>query len=153
MTPSPANLDKVRQIVIRNLRLLLTISLLTTTIPTTAQPPDPPHRLGPKGLSGWILSQDLPDHGILPTTLVIAHKGHIVRRIPGNPFIWRWMFTSDGKNVALESGPLHSGMECLLIDIRSDKTVADIDCSHGTPDNPPAWLIDLQNRTPDQDGH
>jgi len=52
-------------------------------------------------------------------TLVLARNGHRLRRIEGEPIIWKWMFWADGRQVAYETGPLHFGMSCVLADVKT----------------------------------
>jgi hypothetical protein len=133
--------------------MLLMVPLLASAVPTTGPPVESPDRDGPGSLSGWVLNYDVLDYGSLPTTLVIARRGKIVRRISGDPFVWRWMFAAGGKSVAFESGPLHSGMECVLVDISSGRTIAQYDCFQRLSDDAPAWVSTLETRQPDREGH
>ena len=110
------------------------------------QPTQSEHRAGPDGLEGWTLNEIIPDHPNerFPMTLVIARKGHVLRKIAGDGFVWNWIFWADGKQVAYESGPLHFGMACILADVATGKRLASYDCFHGIPENAPAWLKALE---------
>jgi hypothetical protein len=129
----------------------------TAALPQAALPPhrvDEPdqhteseHRQGPDGFVGWTLDSPIPDHPDerFPFTLVIARNGKVIRKIDGNPFVWDWIFWDNGRKVAYESGPLHFGLQCTLVNVRSGKKLASYDCFHGIPENPPAWLKALEN--------
>jgi hypothetical protein len=125
------------------MRSLLALSLLIGFAQSGDKPIESAHVAGPNGLEGWTLSEEVADHGPLPTALVIAHKGKVVRRIEGSPFLWKWKFESNGKLVAFESGPLHFAMNCLLVDITSGKQVAEYDCFHELPQDAPKWVKEL----------
>jgi hypothetical protein len=128
----------------RSLRLVLSLTFVSCTALAQAPTAQPVHRSGPHGLDGWVLlggfPPELQEYNEYPTTLVIARHGHIIRRIQGDPFLWGWMFTSDGRRVAYSSGPLHFGMTCMLIDIGSGKAIDDYDCYHDLPDDAPNWV-------------
>src|SRR5579872_135865 len=108
-----------------------------------------PHCQGPGALEGWTLLYPRPDAVIsggpdrLPLALVISRRGHIIRRIQGASIIWTWFFVDDQK-VAIETGPLHFGMECQLVSISSGKVVADYNCYDHPPANPPQWVSVLE---------
>lgn len=116
-------------------------------------PPQPvassPHCYGPDALEGWTLLYPRPDAAVsggpdrLPLALVLSRRGHIIRRIKGGSIIWTWFFVDD-HSVAIETGPLHFGMQCQLVDIRSGKVVADYNCYDHPPENPPAWVSMLE---------
>ena len=89
------------------MRSLLALSLLIGFAQSGDKPIESAHISGPNGLEGWTLREEVEDHGPLPTALVIAREGKVVRRIEGSPFLWKWKFESNGKLVAFESGPLH----------------------------------------------
>jgi hypothetical protein len=121
------------------------------------RPPSPgkpaassPHCEGPGTLEGWTLLYPRPDAATsgapdrLPLTLVVSRHGHIVRRVQGSPIIWTWFFVDD-LTVAIETGPLHFGMECELVDIASGRILADYNCYDHPPDNPPQWVSVLEN--------
>jgi hypothetical protein len=111
-------------------------------VKTTGKPTESQHQAGPDSWEGWTLSYVIPDldpNEIYPMTLVLAHKGHVVRRIAGAPFIWEWIFWSHGQQVAYATGPLHFGMQCVLIDIRSSHELGSVDCFHDLPAGAPDW--------------
>ena len=109
------------------------------------------HITGPNGLVGWKLTHMLENENEVSETLVIARNGRFIREVHGNPFIWRWIFRDDGKSIAIESGPLHFDMVCVLIDISSGKELERLDC-FTYPNNPPpgswqGWLTKLEGST------
>jgi hypothetical protein len=101
------------------------------------------HMKGPHGLEGWTVDRPLPDSRAdqekFPFSLVIARSGRIVRKIQGDPFVWRWIFWAGGRQIAYESGPLHFGMTCKLIDLATGLELGAQDCYHGVPEDAPAW--------------
>jgi hypothetical protein len=110
------------------------------------RPTESPHRPGSNGLEGWTLNYEVEGQGKLPTALVLARRGQIIRRIDGEPFVWKWIFLSDGKRVALEAGPLHFSMECVLVDIASGKEIEDYNCfSDPLSTDTPAWVKTLES--------
>ncbi|WP_348260647.1 hypothetical protein P8935_12625 [Telmatobacter sp. DSM 110680] len=131
-------------------RLLVVIATLMCATQLRALERDKPteskHVRGPKGLEGWTLNGPLPDrpNEEFPFTLVLARNGRVVRKIEGSPFIWNWIFWSDGKQVAYESGPLHFSLQCTLADVKTGKEVASYDCFHGIPADAPDWLKTLE---------
>lgn len=130
------------------MKYLLTATILSAA--TLLAQTQPPHRRGPHGLEGWIRSEvveGVEGQGPLPVELILARHGHVIRRINDGPFIWRWIFLRDGKQVAYETGPLHFSLSCVLVDIASGKQLANYDCFHGLPNNAPRWL-DLLENTP-----
>jgi len=104
------------------------------------------HRQGPHQLEGWTLNSSIPDHPgeKFPFTLVLARRGHIIRRISGDPFVWNWLFWADGSQVAYESGPLHFSMSCVLADISTGRQLARYDCYTDLPADAPAWVKALE---------
>jgi len=116
--------------------------------PPGEQPKPSPRRAGPDGLEGWTLDSSIPYHPgeTFPFTLVIARKSRVIRKIDGDPFIWQWIFWDDGLQVAYESGPLHFGLQCTLISVRTGRKLASYDCFHGIPDNAPGWLRTLETQ-------
>lgn len=116
--------------------------------PATDQPIPSQHRAGPNGLEGWTLDSPIPDHpgDTFPFTLVVARNGRVIRRIDGDPFVWRWMFWQGGQQVAYESGPLHWGLQCTLVSLATGKKLASYDCFYGIPDNAPEWLRTLETQ-------
>ena len=130
------------------------LAILLFAVAASAQAPPPPKqptqselRAGPDGLEGWTLNYTIPDHPNerFPMTLVIGRKGHILRKIEGDGFVWNWIFWADGKQVAYESGPLHFGLVCILADVATEKQLASYDCFHGIPEHAPDWLKALEN--------
>ena len=118
------------------------------TLPTVGPPVASSHCKGPDGLEGWKLLYRLPDnlydpHERLPLALVLSNKGRVLHRIDGDPIIWDWFFV-DNQKVALETGPLHFGMTCELIDVQSGKVLESYDCYNETPSNPPDWVQTLE---------
>jgi hypothetical protein len=132
-------------------RTLATISMLLLAGAALAQatqadkPIESAHRAGPKGLEGWTESYPLADGQSVPANLVIAQRRHVIRRIEGDPFIWKWMFWENGKQVAYETGSLHFNMACRLVDIASGRQLANLDCYRELADDAPAWAKALQN--------
>ncbi len=115
-------------------------------IRTTAQPVESEHRRGPNGFEGWTLNYTVIDHRDerYPMTLVIAREGHIRRKIEGEPFLWRWIFWANGRQVAYEAAPFHFSLDCVLADTKTGRRLASYDCFHGVPDNAPGWLKTLE---------
>jgi len=127
------------------MRFLSAIALLLQLARPNGPPAESTHSAGPNGLSGWTLRDNF-DGDELSTVLLIARQGKVVRRIQGNPIVWRWMFTADGKRVAYESGPLHYGLiTCYLTDIQSGKEVANFDCSRNDS-GIPNWVVRLESQ-------
>lgn len=87
---------KVRSI----FKVLGSIAILAISPSLVSQTKDKPteseHRTGPHGLEGWTLESPLPDSNYgderFAFTLVLARNGHRLRRIEGDPIIWKWMF-------------------------------------------------------------
>jgi len=111
---------------------------------TKDKPIEAEHRTGPHGLEAWTLEWPLPDSNYgdqrFAFTLVMARNGHRLRRIEGEPIIWKWMFWADGRQVAYTTGPLHFGMSCVLADVKSGRRLETLDCYHELPANVPAWV-------------
>ena len=97
------------------------------------------HRAGPRGLEGWTESYPAAHGPSYPVTLVIAQRGHVIRRIQGDPFVWRWMFWENGKQLAYETGSIHFNMACRLVDIASGRQLANLDCYQDLAEDAPAW--------------
>lgn len=115
------------------------------TTPVTGKPMESVHQKGPDGLEGWTLDYAVPGlTGTYSEVLVISRNGRILRKIDGHPFIWRWIFI-DSARIAYETGPLHFSGDCLLIDLTSGKPIANYDCYHWQPPNPPSWVNKLEN--------
>lgn len=105
------------------------------------------HRAGPNGLEGWTLSWKINDDGPAdryPGALVIARRGKLMRRIEGDPFVWKWMFVNGGKQVAYEVGPLHFSMTCVLLDVKSGRRLGDYDCWSPVGRKAPRWVEALE---------
>ncbi len=108
---------------------------------TSQHPRRSPHRHGPNGLEGWTPSHyDTITEEPVPTSLVLGRRGHVVREIQGGPFLWRWMFQKDGRQVAFESGPLHFVLRCRLVETRSGRELASYDCNRALPPDAPPWV-------------
>jgi hypothetical protein len=129
---------------------ILLLFLALTAIPQSASTSDKPtpseHRPGPHGLEGWTLDGPIPDHPgeKFPRTLVIARNGRVIRRFPGEGFIWRWKFLADGRQVAYESGPMHFVLACVLADIETGKELSRYDCFPELPSDAPDWVKTLE---------
>jgi hypothetical protein len=87
------------------MRHLLVLSLFVIFGQSNANQPVPsPHVAGPNGLEGWTLNVEMQEgSGPLPTSLVIARRGQVIRQIAGSPFVWKWKFESEGELIAFES--------------------------------------------------
>ncbi len=114
--------------------------------PKKTAPIESKHQRGADGWEGWTLNYPMPDspQDIYPMTLVLAHRGHIVHRIEGDAFVWNWMFLAEGHQIAYETGPLHFGMRCVLIETATAKTLADYDCWRELPADAPDWVKKLE---------
>ncbi|HUX44846.1 MAG TPA: hypothetical protein VMV57_08860 [Terracidiphilus sp.] len=103
---------------------------------------------GPHGLEGWTIDDALPDSSYgdecFSGVLVIARNGHVIRRRKAGPILWHWIFWDDGKQLAIEEGPLHFGMACVLEDLKSGRPVATHDCYHMLPKDVPEWVKALE---------
>ena len=115
-----------------------------------SQPIESEHTKGPHGLEGWTLNWPLLDAKDTSEryafTLVVSRNGRILR-IDGHPFIWKWMFWSDGRQVAYETGPLHFSMSCVLADAETGRQLAAFDCEYqDLPKNAPDWLQALVDK-------
>jgi hypothetical protein len=128
-------------------RILLLLLLFVSLQMTAEAPEESAHRQGPHGLQGWTLKSSIPDHPgeKFPFALVLARRGNIIQRIEGSPFVWRWMFVADGREVAYETGPLHFSMQCVLIDVATGRMLANYDCFTRLPDNAPDWVKALES--------
>jgi hypothetical protein len=108
------------------------------------------HVAGPNGLEGWtesVLIDEVKEQGPLPVGLVIARNGRVIRKIDGDPFVWKWRFQPDDRRVAYETGPLHSSMMCVLADIRTGKQLEAVDCFGELPADAPPWVKELERNT------
>jgi hypothetical protein len=133
-------------------------AILAIAVPMLAQsarkpsgadkPTESEHRRGQHGLEGWTLNSPVPDSGYgdeqFAFTLVVARDGRVLRRIAGEPFVWRWMFWADGWQVAYEAGPFHFSMTCVLTDVRTGRKISSFDCYHELPANAPNWVKALE---------
>uniref|UniRef100_UPI003F491B1C hypothetical protein n=1 Tax=Cupriavidus yeoncheonensis TaxID=1462994 RepID=UPI003F491B1C len=124
--------------------LLLAGAALAQTSPAN-KPIESTHRAGQNGLEGWIESYPFEDGQSYPTTLVVAQGRHVIRRIKGDPFVWRWMFWENEKQVAYQTGSLHFNLWCVLVDIPSGRELAHHDCYRELADDAPAWVKSLQD--------
>jgi hypothetical protein len=145
---------------VRRLHALFAIALFSGGPSFLAQAPRPvtneikpsesEHTKGPHGLEGWTLEQPVPESNYgderFAFTLVLARNGKILRHVEGSPIIWKWAFSSDGREVAYETGPFHFSMICYLIDTDSGRRLADYDC-FTYPGSTPDWVIALE-KTP-----
>ena len=109
------------------------------------KPIESTHRAGPDGLEGWTESYPFADGQRSPANLVISQRKHVIRRIQGDPFVWRWMFWENGKQVTYETGSLHFNMACRLVDIASGRQLANLDCYRELAEDAPAWEKALRN--------
>jgi hypothetical protein len=116
----------------------------TRQTPTEQIPSE--HKSGPNGLEGWTLSGPIDDQSDekYPFTLILARNGQVIRRIDGDPFVWKWMFLEDGRRVAYESGPLHFSMTCILAEVNTGRKLAAYDCFRELPSKAPAWVKTLE---------
>lgn len=103
---------------------------------------------GPNGveiLPLFKIYNDAGDKAI--TALQITQEGNIINTIKGEPFIWRRILLNEGNQIAVETGPLHFVMHCLLIDISSGKIVDHVDCFQYPKEPPPrgwpSWVDTL----------
>ena len=110
------------------------------------------HRKGPNGLEGWVIRERIPtleDQGPLPTSLVIARHGKVIRHLrmrrDGGPFYWNFVFWAGGEEVAFEQGPLHFNLTCTLMRIKTGERIQDYDCfSSPLSDDAPEWVKQLE---------
>ena len=124
--------------------LLLSGAALAHQPSQADKPSESSHRAGPNGLEGWTVIYPSPDGRGYPTTLVIAQWGHVIRRIQGDPLVWKWMFLESGNQVAYQTGSLHFNMGCVLVDIASGRQLANLDCYRELAEDAPAWKKALQ---------
>ena len=131
-----------------NFGMLLALAIAAAAAAPAAEPSDKPtpsaHRLGPHGLAGWTLDSPIPNSGYVDQrfslTLVIARRGHVVRRIPGEPIIWKWIFWADGKQIAYETGAFHFTDNCYLMRLSDGRRLRHYDCYHDLPPAKPDWV-------------
>ena len=112
------------------------------------KPTESEHTRGPHSLEGWTLNSPIPESNYgderFAFTLVLARNRHVLHRIQGEPIIWKWIFWSDGRQVAYETGPFHFGMSCVLIDVESGRKLNSLDCWHELPADAPDWAKALE---------
>jgi hypothetical protein len=136
----------------RNFGILLAFALAVVAAPQAPQRADKPtesaHRSGPNGLEGWTLDWPVPDSGYgderFAVTLVIARHSHVIRRVSGDSFIWRWIFWADGRQLAYETGPLHFSAACYLVRLSDGHQLDSYDCYHDEPPQQPEWVKALE---------
>lgn len=109
------------------------------------KPIESAHQVAANGVEGWTESYPLADGQSAPANLVIAQRRRVIRRIQGDPFVWRWIFWGNGKQVAYETGSVHFNMACRLVDIASGRQLASLDCYRELAENAPAWEKALRN--------
>jgi hypothetical protein len=68
----------------------------------------------------------------------------VIRKIDGDPFVWKWMFLANGRQVAYESGPLHFSLTCILADIQTGRILKSYDCFRELPESAPEWVKRLE---------
>jgi hypothetical protein len=130
--------------------LLGLLCLCSFPAPLLSQSQDKPtpsaHQKGPDGLEGWTLNWPNPDRDgeLIPFTLIIARNGHTIRRIEGDPTIWKWIFWADGKQVAYMTGSLHFSATCILADLATGKRLGSYDCYRDLPPQKPDWVDALE---------
>ena len=114
------------------------------------KPTESEHTKGPHGLEGWTLNWPVPGSNYgdqrFAFTLVLARNGHLIHRVQGDPIVWNWMFWSDGRQVAYETGPFHFSMSCVLIDTKSGRRVDTIDCWQELHVDAPDWAKALEKQ-------
>jgi hypothetical protein len=131
--------------------MLLAIALAAVVAAQASQPADKPtqsaHTPGPNGLEGWTLDLPVPGSGYgderFSFTLVVARHGQIIRRISGNPIIWKWIFWADGRQVAYDTGSFHFSETCFLIRLSDGGTLDSYDCYNDLPPAKPDWVKSL----------
>jgi hypothetical protein len=128
--------------------MLLALALAAIVGAQASQPADKPtqsaHTPGPDNLEGWTLDSPVPGSGYgderFAFTLVVARHGHIIRRIPGHPIIWKWIFWADGQQVAYDTGSFHFSETCLLIRLSDGRKLDSYDCYNDLPPVKPDWV-------------
>lgn len=128
--------------------LMATMIVAFVSITSSSVGKESPHVKGPNGLEGWTLPYALDNGNEVSTTLLIARKGRVIRQFKGDPFIWRWTFLENGKQIAFETGPLHFGMGCVLVKTSTGKELDRVDC-FTYPRKPPSggwprWVDSLE---------
>lgn len=123
---------------------LALVAIVASQASRADKPTESVHVPGPDGLEGWTLNWPVPDSGYgderFAFTLVIARHSHVVRRILGEPIIWKWLFWAGGKQVAYKTGPFHFGETCLLTSLSDGRKLASYDCYHDLPLATPDWV-------------
>jgi hypothetical protein len=118
----------------KHLFLVLPVFVATRSVPAVAQtdectaaPQESNHVSGPHELEGWTLESSAPGSSYgnecFSLELVLARNGHVIRRRKAEPIIWKWIFWNDGKELAIEEGPLHFGRWCVLEDLKTGRTI------------------------------
>lgn len=134
----------------RRYRFGMLLALLQATAVSASAPPPPDrpvqsaHRAGPSGLEGWTLDSPVPGSGYgderFAFKLLISRHGHVIRRVSGDPVIWKWVFWADGKQIAYETGPLHFGLNCVLIRLSDGRRLENHDCYRPQAAPGPGWV-------------
>jgi hypothetical protein len=128
--------------------MLLALAMPAVVAAQGFQPTEQPTRsvrsAGPDGLEGWTLDSPVRGSGYgderFAFMLVIARHGHIIRRISGEPVIWKWIFWADGRQVAYETGAFHFTETCFLIRLSDGRKLDSYDCFHDLPLIKPDWV-------------
>jgi hypothetical protein len=138
----------------KSARMWGTVAILAAVGASLAGAGDKPtesvHTKGPHGLEGWTLESPVPESSYgderFGFTLVLARDGQILRRIKGDPIVWRWMFWEDGKQVAYETESFHFSMACVLADVETGRELGRVDCYHELPADAPDWVKALEGK-------
>lgn len=132
--------------------MLLGLALAAVVAAQASQPADQPtksaHKRGPHGLEGWTVDSPVSGSGYgderFAFTLAVARHGHIIRRISGEPIIWRWIFWADGRQVAYDTGAFHFSESCFLIRLSDGRKLESYDCYLDLPPTKPDWVKALE---------
>lgn len=128
--------------------ILAAINPQYASIRASGQAAESAHRRGANGFEGWTISYPVvggSSNEKYPMMLVIARDGHVLHRISGEPFVWKWIFWAGGREVAYEAAPLHFSLECILANSATGRRLASYDCFHGIPEKAPSWLSALED--------